>query len=98
MSDPLIRVMLVGGTTLGAAALASLAVAWLSWRRAGRDVPFGAWYAATHRWFMFNQPMKAADWETIRIAGRREVVMCQRIILAISTLALGAFVVLAPSG
>lgn len=88
MSDPMLRALVVGGISLGVAALAGWVVTWLAWRRAGRDVPFGAYYAATHRWFMFAQPMKATDWETIRIAGRRDVVLCQRIILVISAIAL----------
>jgi hypothetical protein len=88
MSDPMLRALVIFAASFGLAALAGWVVTRLAWRRAGRDVPFGAYYAATHRWFMFAQPMKATDWETIRIAGRRDVVLCQRIILVISGIAL----------
>ncbi|BDG72194.1 hypothetical protein [Roseomonas fluvialis] len=97
MSDAWVHILLVAAVTLGGAGLAGLVVSWLAWRRAGRDVPFGAYYAATHRFFMFNQPMRQGmDWETTRIAGRRDVILCQRIILAISVAALLAFLTIAP--
>jgi hypothetical protein len=97
MSDAWGHVLLVAAVTLGGAGLAGLAVTWLAWRRAGRDVPFGRYYAATHRWFMFSQPMQQGmDWETTRIAGRRDVILCERIIVVISVAALLAFLTIAP--
>jgi hypothetical protein len=97
VSDAWVHILLVAVITLGGAGLAGLAVASLAWLRAGRDVPFGACYAATHRFFMFNQPMRQGmDWETTRIAGRRDVILCQRIILAISVAAVLAFLTIAP--
>ncbi len=46
---------------------------------------------------MFNQPMQQGmDWETTRIAGRRDVILCQRIILVICVVALLAFLTIAP--
>lgn len=97
MSDAWAHILLVAVITFGGAGLAGFAVTWLAWRRAGRDVSFGRYVAATHRWFMFNQPIRQAmDWETTRIAGRRDVILCQRIILAISAVALLAFLTIAP--
>lgn len=97
MSDAWVHILLVGVITLGGAGLAGLAVTWLAPRRAGRDLPFGAYYAATRRFFMFNQPMRQGmDWETTRIAGRRDVILCQRIILVVSVVALLALLTIAP--
>jgi hypothetical protein len=94
MSDAWVHILLVAVITLDGAGLAGLAVAWL---RAGRDVPFGAYCAATHRFFMFNQPMRqGTDRETTRIAGRRDVILCRRIILVISVAAVLAFLTVAP--